>query len=79
MVTKTLTLSDNSLERFTAIVNSDTIFVHHFFYEGGMPVIVFNKAESRFRSSQLFRDLKSTGVEFKILTRRKYNDRFCNR
>lgn len=68
-----ISLSD-SLKKFISLVQADTSFVYHLYFEGGTPVIVFSKAESRFRSSQLFRDLRETGINFKFISRRNYND-----
>lgn len=68
-----ISLSD-SLKKFISLVQADTSFVYHLYFEGGIPVIVFYKAESRFRSSQLFRDLRETGINFKFISRRNYND-----
>lgn len=73
-----ISLSD-SLKKFVSLVQADTSFVYHFYFEGGIPVIVFSKAESRFRSSQLFRDLRETGINFKFISRRNYNDGVSNK
>jgi len=59
------------LTRFLYLVNNDTEFLERLIFYNNEPILVYKKAKSRFIQSSLYKELLTTGIRFKIISRKE--------